>query len=104
MGHLRINLSGAPLRRIRCKANHFHRLWRASSLCRVARGFLFLFGEETADKDAPPAVADPTPGGFPVPPLPAGGPVRGAAAPLTFDTPISSPATSGAGKEAHADG
>jgi NADH-quinone oxidoreductase subunit H len=36
--------------------------------------------------------------------MPSGGPVRGAAAPLTFDTPISSPATAGAGKEAHADG
>lgn len=72
----------------------------------LAVGFLllFLFGEEAVDKDAPPAVAEATPGGFPVPPLPAGGPVRGAAAPLTFDTPISSPATSGAGKEAHADG
>jgi NADH-quinone oxidoreductase subunit H len=72
----------------------------------LAAGFLllFLFGEEPAEKDAAPAVAEPTPGGFPVPPLPSGGPVRGAAAPLTFDTPISSPAPAGAGKEAHADG
>jgi NADH-quinone oxidoreductase subunit H len=65
---------------------------------------MFLFGEESEDKDAPPAVAEATPGGFPIPSMPSGGPVRGAAAPLTFDTPISSPATAGAGKEAHADG
>ncbi len=65
---------------------------------------LFLFGADEEDRDAPPPMADPTPGGFPIPSLPAGGPVRGAAAPLTFDTPISSPAHAGAGKEAHADG
>jgi NADH-quinone oxidoreductase subunit H len=49
---------------------------------------VFFVGDSTAgaDDDA----RDPTPqgfdGGFPVPPMPAGGPVRGAAAGLTFDT------------------
>ncbi|HEU5037462.1 MAG TPA: NADH-quinone oxidoreductase subunit NuoH [Nocardioides sp.] len=49
--------------------------------------FLVLFfvgdrseGEETAE------AAEPTAGGFPVPPMPAGGPARGAAQPLTFHT------------------
>ncbi|MCD4533485.1 NADH-quinone oxidoreductase subunit NuoH [Nocardioides sp. cx-169] len=65
---------------------------------------LFLFGEDREEIDDTPVVAEPTPGGFPVPAMPAGGPVRGAAAPLTFDTPISSSADAGAGKEAHADG
>ncbi|MCW2852123.1 MAG: dehydrogenase subunit, partial [Nocardioides sp.] len=65
---------------------------------------LFFFGEEREDADEGPVAAAPTPGGFPVPAMPPGGAVRGAAAPLTFDTPISSPAPAGAGKEAHADG
>jgi NADH-quinone oxidoreductase subunit H len=69
----------------------------------VAFLLLFFFGEEREDAEEAPAAA-PTPGGFPVPAMPAGGAVRGAAAPLTFDTPISSPAPAGAGKEAHADG
>jgi NADH-quinone oxidoreductase subunit H len=48
---------------------------------------LFFVGED----DQPEAAAtgssdDAFTGGFPVPPMPAGGPVRGAAAPLTFDT------------------
>ena len=43
--------------------------------------------------------AEPIPGGFPVPSMPAGGPVRGAAAPLTFDTPMQAPY-----EEAPADG
>jgi NADH-quinone oxidoreductase subunit H len=48
---------------------------------------LFFFGED----DQPEAAAtgtsgDAFTGGFPVPPMPAGGAVRGAAAPLTFDT------------------
>jgi len=37
--------------------------------------------EDTGQEAAPP---EPVPGGFPVPPMPAGGPVRGAAAPLAF--------------------
>ena len=49
---------------------------------------LFFFGEapEEADEEA-----GETPTGYPVPPMPAGGAVRGSAAPLTFET---SPATS----------
>ncbi|WP_309649375.1 NADH-quinone oxidoreductase subunit NuoH [Nocardioides sp.] len=73
----------------------------------LAAGFLllFLFGAaDETDEDLPYTQPAATPGGFPVPVMPAGGPVRGAAAPLTFDTPISSPAGAGAGKEAHADG
>jgi NADH-quinone oxidoreductase subunit H len=52
--------------------------------------------EETAPEAAPV-------GGFPVPPMPAGGPARGAAQPLTFETRTSvtepSPATRSAGEE-----
>ena len=44
-------------------------------------GMLF-FGEPAAEESAEPVE---TPSGFPVPPMPAGGPVRGSAAPLTFD-------------------
>ena len=44
---------------------------------------LFLVGEAPKEEDA---VAADEPSGFPVPPMPAGGPVRGSAAPLTFDT------------------
>jgi NADH-quinone oxidoreductase subunit H len=61
----------------------------------VGLGFLvvlflavFFIGDATADADQ--EAVDTTPqgfeGGFPVPPMPAGGPVRGAAAGLTFDT------------------
>ncbi len=46
---------------------------------------LFLFGPEEAEEEAP-QVAEPHPGGYPVPPMPEGGPVRGAAPPLTFRT------------------
>jgi len=50
-------------------------------------GFLlmFLFGEET-EEDEGPRVAEPFAGGYPVPEMPEGGPVRGAAQPLTFRT------------------
>lgn len=56
---------------------------------------LFFFGSETEEETA----AAPTPapaGAYPVPPMPAGGPVRGAAAPLTFDrrSPVTSQSTS----------
>lgn len=44
---------------------------------------LFFFGSDTEEETPAPVAA--TAGGFPVPPMPAGGPVRGAAAPLTFD-------------------
>ena len=46
---------------------------------------LFFFGED-AEEDDTPEVAEPNAGGFPVPALPDGGPVRGAAQPLTFRT------------------
>jgi len=42
---------------------------------------LFLFGGEPAEEEK---AADDKPAGFPVPPMPAGGAVRGSAAPLTF--------------------
>ena len=40
-------------------------------------------GEETVEEIGP---VDAFAGGFPVPPMPAGGPVRGAAQPLTFES------------------
>jgi NADH-quinone oxidoreductase subunit H len=46
---------------------------------------LFFFGEES-EEDETPEVPEPTAGGFPVPAMPSGGPVRGAAQPLTFRT------------------
>jgi NADH-quinone oxidoreductase subunit H len=49
---------------------------------------VFFFGDASADSEA--EARDTTPqgfeGGFPVPPMPVGGPVRGPAAALTFDT------------------
>jgi NADH-quinone oxidoreductase subunit H len=47
---------------------------------------LFFVGakEESDAQDSATATAHPN--GFPVPPMPAGGPVRGAARPLTFST------------------
>ena len=44
---------------------------------------LFLLGEAPDDEES--ATAEETPAGFPVPPMPTGGAVRGSAAPLTFD-------------------
>jgi NADH-quinone oxidoreductase subunit H len=48
---------------------------------------VFFVGDQSAtdeaERDATPQGYD---GGFPVPPMPSGGPVRGAAATLTFDT------------------
>lgn len=51
----------------------------------LAAAFLVLlfFGGESAEEEA--AGPEETTPGFPVPPMPAGGPVRGSAAPLTFD-------------------
>ncbi len=48
---------------------------------------LFFVGDaETEDEEeAEEAPADAFAGGFPVPPMPAGGPVRGAAQPLVFE-------------------
>jgi len=48
---------------------------------------LFFVGESDAeDESATPAEAEARPGAFPVPPMPVGGAVRGAAQPLTFQT------------------
>jgi NADH-quinone oxidoreductase subunit H len=45
---------------------------------------LFLIPEGKGKQTGVAASPSPVPGGFPVPPMPAGGPVRGAAAPLVF--------------------
>jgi NADH-quinone oxidoreductase subunit H len=62
---------------------------------------LFFLGDSQEETDEVEAVA--RPGGFPVPPMPAGGAVRGAAQPLTFEnrSPITEPvaATRSAGEE-----
>ncbi len=68
---------------------------------------LFFVGESESEGEEGPEQA-PAParaGGFPVPPMPAGGAVRGAARPLTFESPsfrespITSTAPAGAGEE-----
>ena len=46
-------------------------------------GLLFL-GDSQEEEAAAPASAEPTPGGYPVPPMPEGGAVRGGAEPLAF--------------------
>jgi NADH-quinone oxidoreductase subunit H len=46
---------------------------------------LFFFGEDSED-DEELELPEPNVGGFPVPSMPSGGPVRGAAQPLTFRT------------------
>ena len=53
---------------------------------------LFFIGEQDQD-DEQPAEAAAHPGGFPVPPMPVGGAVRGAARTLTFESrsPITEP-------------
>ena len=58
---------------------------------------LFFIPEGGDEEDA--LVDDPADAGFPVPPMPSGGPVRGGAAPLVFDTPrrtVTATASSGA--------
>jgi len=47
---------------------------------------LFFFGDTDEETPVTTEVATPRPGSFPVPPMPAGGAVRGPAAPLTFQT------------------
>jgi NADH-quinone oxidoreductase subunit H len=59
---------------------------------------LFFVGESEEAAQAPAEETEPTPadafaGGYPVPPMPAGGPVRGAARPLQYET--SAPRRSG---------
>ncbi|HEU4810864.1 MAG TPA: NADH-quinone oxidoreductase subunit NuoH [Nocardioides sp.] len=52
---------------------------------------LFFVGE-TQDEESPAEAPAGHPGGFPVPPMPAGGAVRGAARPLTFESRSTVPA------------
>ncbi|WP_248580219.1 NADH-quinone oxidoreductase subunit NuoH [Nocardioides sp. InS609-2] len=49
--------------------------------------------------DEPAAPVDPYAGGFPVPPMPEGGPVRGAAVPLTFRTTTTAASVTADGEE-----
>ncbi len=58
-------------------------LWVAGAFA-VVLVLLFLFGGDSTQDDPDAVVAEPVPGGYPVPAMPAGGPVRGAAAPLVF--------------------
>ena len=66
---------------------------------------LFFVGEveesaqAEAEEEAARASVDPFAGGFPVPPMPSGGPVRGAAQPLVFDKSAPVTATSTTGEE-----
>jgi len=53
---------------------------------------LFFFTDEDAEEPAEAAPAVPAAGAFPVPPMPAGGAVRGGAAPLTFRSSSTVPA------------
>jgi NADH-quinone oxidoreductase subunit H len=55
----------------------------------VAALFLLLFFFGAAEDENTTAAEPETPRGFPVPPMPVGGAVRGAAQPLTFRTPSS---------------
>ncbi|HYF74434.1 MAG TPA: NADH-quinone oxidoreductase subunit NuoH [Nocardioides sp.] len=60
--------------------------------------FLALFFFGASEEEETPAPAPAPVGGFPVPPMPTGGPVRGAAQPLTFDrrSPVASTASQSA--------
>ena len=50
---------------------------------------MFLVPEKKDEEIAEGTLPEPVPGGFPVPPMPAGGAVRGSAAPLTFRDELS---------------
>jgi NADH-quinone oxidoreductase subunit H len=50
---------------------------------------MFLIPEKKREETVEGALPVPVPGGFPVPPMPAGGAVRGSAAPLTFRDELS---------------
>ena len=63
---------------------------------------MFFVGEDEEGDDEEPAPVAPLVGAFPVPAMPAGGPVRGAAAPLTFDSnrsTVSASASAESGEE-----
>jgi len=71
----------------------------------VAMIALFFFGgEATDDDDAGELEQEARPGAFPTPAMPAGGAVRGGAAPLTFPTSRTSQQTVPAGTSTSADG
>jgi NADH-quinone oxidoreductase subunit H len=61
----------------------------------LAAIFLVLFFIGDRSEDAEEEVVAPSAGGFPTPPMPDGGPVRGAAQPLTFASPSSTTVTGG---------
>ena len=64
----------------------------------LALGSFFVVGMlvgGTSDDDAEVVAAEARPGGFPTPPMPTGGAVRGSAAPLVFDSPTRVTATAG---------
>jgi NADH-quinone oxidoreductase subunit H len=67
-------------------------LWGAGGLL-VLFLVLFFVGDSSNEDDDVEREVGPTDayaGGYPVPPMPAGGAVRGAASPLTFDRPVTS--------------
>jgi NADH-quinone oxidoreductase subunit H len=62
----------------------------AFGIAAVVLAVMFLVPEKKREGTGQEAASpEPVPGGFPVPPMPAGGPVRGAAAPLTFRDELS---------------
>ncbi len=52
---------------------------------------VFFFGSDSGDGEDTTAPAEPIAGGYPVPALPEGGPVQGAAAPMRFQGTITTP-------------
>jgi NADH-quinone oxidoreductase subunit H len=60
---------------------------------------LFFIGDRSEEEETAPEAA-PATGGFPVPPMPAGGAVRGAARPLTFASPTHTTSSTVTGGEA----
>jgi NADH-quinone oxidoreductase subunit H len=77
---------------------------------------VFFIGDTSEEEDEVDVTPQGYDGGFPVPPMPAGGPVRGAATTLTFDSgrtvtavqaePVTTPDLEGDGDvvDSHADG
>ena len=71
-------------------------LWVAGGLLVLFLVLFFIGDSDKGDQDEEEtASADAYAGGFPVPPMPTGGAVRGPAAPLTFDRPATSATVSG---------
>jgi NADH-quinone oxidoreductase subunit H len=61
-------------------------------VCAVLLAAVFFFGDSGDEAEDRPADQAAGVGGFPTPPMPAGGAVRGAAQPLTFETSTTVPA------------